>query len=160
MASGLSFIVVLCGLWMGANARCCDDNEPCVMCPSGWTQFGERCFMYQAAPKDWADAETHCLNAGGNLVSYHSQAEYDFIIGMIRRITGTNQRIWAGGQDTAKVNVWMWSNGHKFNYANWGPGEPNNGGRTEHCMELNWRNKPNDHQCYHKKPFMCAMDLE
>ncbi|KAM9786227.1 galactose-specific lectin nattectin-like [Neosynchiropus ocellatus] len=160
MASSLSFIVVLFGLWVGANASCCADDANCPSCPSGWTQFGERCFIFHASPKDWADSEVSCLNAGGNLVSYHSKEEYDFIKAMIKRVTGVDKRIWAGGYDATKNGVWLWSDGSDFNYSNWGKGEPNNGGGTEHCMELNWRGNPNDHQCHHKKPFMCSMDVE
>ncbi|KAM8830177.1 galactose-specific lectin nattectin-like [Synchiropus picturatus] len=160
MAKGLTFLTLIFGLWMGANAQCCSDVQDCPSCPSGWTKFGERCYMYDGSAKEWADAEETCLKAGGNLVSYHNQREYDFILGLIRRSSGGNPRIWVGGQDATKNKVWLWSDGSIFDFQNWGRGQPNNGHGKEHCMELNFVGKPNDHQCHIKKPFMCARDQE
>ncbi|XP_053706176.1 galactose-specific lectin nattectin-like [Synchiropus splendidus] len=163
--NGLSLVAILClsgGLWIGANAQCCQEDkleECCKFCPDGWTRYKGRCFYYVAKPEDFGTAEYNCVGLGGNLVSIHSKPELTFIEGVIRRVTGVNKRIWAGGFDSAKEGSWMWTDGSKFNFRFWGRRQPDNGARTEHCMELNWRGMPNDHQCYHKKPYMCAKDL-
>ncbi|KAM9785504.1 galactose-specific lectin nattectin-like [Neosynchiropus ocellatus] len=160
MAKGPSFLIFLCGLWLGANAQCCGEMGSCPSCPSGWTGFEDHCYMYYASPKEWSDAETTCLREGGNLVSFSNQEEYDFILKLIRRSSGGNTRIWAGAQDATKNGVWLWSNGSKMTFKKWGPRQPDNARGREHCMELNWNGQPNDHVCNIKKPFMCKTDKE
>ncbi|KAM8830179.1 galactose-specific lectin nattectin-like [Synchiropus picturatus] len=160
MAKDLSFLVFLFGLWLGANGQCCGDTDYCPSCPPGWTAFGDRCYVYDGTPKEWSDAEVTCLKQGGNLVSFSNQKEFDFISQLIRRSSGDNTRIWAGGQDATKNGVWLWSNGSKMTFINWGPRQPDNARGREHCMELNLRGKPNDHVCSVKKPFMCMKDKE
>ncbi|KAM8830175.1 galactose-specific lectin nattectin-like isoform 2-T2 [Synchiropus picturatus] len=160
MAKGLTFVVFLFGLWIGANAQYWSDFRDCPSCPPGWTKYGERCYMYNASAAEWADAEAACIRKGGNLVSYHNQGEYDFILSVIKRSSGKDTRIWVGGQDATKNKVWLWSDGSIFDFQNWGRGQPNNAQGKEHCMELNFFGKPNDHLCHIKKPFMCVRDQE
>nr|XP_033485544.1 galactose-specific lectin nattectin-like [Epinephelus lanceolatus] len=163
MASSLHLIAVLCltsGLWIG-NAQCQDCCDPCKTCPSGWTQYKDNCYMYHHAPKDWADAERACIALGGNLASIANLGEHDFLKALINRVTDINDQTWVGAHDTTKEGVWMWSDGSKYTNFNglWGPGEPNNGGGKEHCMEMNYRGKPNDNACTIKKPYFCGRHL-
>ncbi|XP_070766625.1 galactose-specific lectin nattectin-like [Enoplosus armatus] len=164
MASALHFIAVLCltsGLWIGANARpdsdhCCDT---CRTCPSGWTQFDDHCYMFNHDQKDWADAEIACIALGGNLASIPNKDVYDFLIKTIQAATDEHRRTWVGGHDTAKEGVWLWTDGTKFDFKLWRRGEPNNTGRSEHCMELNYLGAPNDLSCDPKKSFVCGKCL-
>lgn len=34
-------------------------------CPSGWTHFGKRCFMFVDTPKMWTAAEVSYLESSG-----------------------------------------------------------------------------------------------
>merc|ERR1739838_1165944 len=64
MASILPVIVLLCGLCIGANVA---QNAVCT-CPAGWSQFGDSCYIFQSAGRDWATAERACTNLGGILL--------------------------------------------------------------------------------------------
>ncbi|KAK2851135.1 hypothetical protein Q5P01_007411 [Channa striata] len=140
MASDLFVIVLLCltsQLWTGANAQIQDefDEEFCKRCPSGWTQFGDHCYVFNFIAKDWADAEVACIGVGGNLASVHTKEQYTFIKDMIKRLTGANTSTWVGGHDAAKDGAWLWSDGSKFDFKLWPAGKPSKG--QENCMELN-----------------------
>uniref|UniRef100_A0A8P4PXN6 C-type lectin domain-containing protein n=1 Tax=Dicentrarchus labrax TaxID=13489 RepID=A0A8P4PXN6_DICLA len=49
-------------------------------CPSGWTAFNSRCFLYVPRVLNWAQAERNCQSMGGNLASVHSFQELYFLL--------------------------------------------------------------------------------
>ncbi|XP_040007540.1 galactose-specific lectin nattectin-like [Xiphias gladius] len=161
MAAGLHFIVVLCltsGLWIGENVNGAEKGgRDCVTCPSGWTMFRDRCYLFQDAEKDWVEAERYCTSRDGNLASLPNGAVYDFIRKMIYRATNSHKTTWVGGYDAVKEGVWLWSDGSKFDFKGWAKGEPNNSGE-EHCMEINSDGKDyvNDFKCAAQRSFVCA----
>ncbi|XP_035512194.1 galactose-specific lectin nattectin-like [Morone saxatilis] len=135
MASALHFIVLLCGLWIGADvlqpveAKCTKQTVECcetVTCPPGWTDFGLRCYLFNKDEKDWADAEV----------------------------------LYVGASDQVKEGVWLWSDGSKFVFNGWAKGQPDNTG-GEGCMDINYsgRDYVNDAICSLKKSVVCAKDL-
>ncbi|XP_078146308.1 ladderlectin-like [Centroberyx gerrardi] len=136
-------IFLLCALFALSGATGAeelgDGVESRNRCPTGWSQYGSRCFAFQNFPRTWTDAEQHCLNFGANLASIHSFGEYQFIQEMVRWSSGSFSRTWIGGTDAVKDFVWFWSDGSRFDYHLWASGEPNNGaGGTEHCVEINY----------------------
>ncbi|CDR18485.1 unnamed protein product, partial [Oncorhynchus mykiss] len=91
-------------------------------------------------------------------------------ISVIRKSTRKVQRTWIGANDAIKEGLWLWSDGSRFNYQNWGPGQPSNynhgvikdntNGR-EHCMEMNYGASrcQNDAPCWFTFPFLCSRKL-
>ncbi|XP_070695380.1 galactose-specific lectin nattectin-like [Pempheris klunzingeri] len=163
MAAGLHFIALLClagGLWIGANA---DPSEECCVtcktCPTGWTQFGDHCYLYHNDEKNWPDAEVACIGLGANLASIPNKAVHEFLKQIILTATNYQRRTWAGGHDTIKEGLWMWTDGSRFDFKLWLTGEPNNGHKREHCLELNYLGGPNDVHCSERKPFICGKRL-
>ncbi|CAJ1059441.1 galactose-specific lectin nattectin-like [Xyrichtys novacula] len=139
MAFNLQLVVLLCvssGLWMGANARCPKKDECCMACPDGWTRFEGRCFKFHFGPKGWCDAESQCINEGGNLASIRTVKELEILRNFTKLTTGQEARTWMGGFDAVKEDCWQWADGYKFDFDSWAPGEPNNYGPGEHCMEM------------------------
>ncbi|XP_028447977.1 ladderlectin-like isoform X2 [Perca flavescens] len=128
-------------------------------CPTDWTQFGSRCFAFYIQRKTWIDAETFCISAGGNLASIHSDAEHGFLKAFIFQVTGAHTTSWIGGFDAVKEGTWMWTDGSKFNYKSWGPGEPNGIGH-ENCLTMNWRENWNDWPCStNQASYVCSKNL-
>ncbi|XP_049436392.1 galactose-specific lectin nattectin-like [Epinephelus fuscoguttatus] len=163
MASSLHFIAVLCltiGLWTGASAQCGDCCEPCKTCPSGWTQFQDHCYIYHHASKDWADAEVSCIADGGNLATVQKPDVQAFVKKLINTATNKDDQTWVGATDSSKEGVWMWNDGSPFTGKGfWGKGQPDNAGKREHCLELNYRGAPNDVPCHLKRPYVCGKRL-
>ncbi|KAM9785503.1 galactose-specific lectin nattectin-like [Neosynchiropus ocellatus] len=159
--AGLSLIVALCltsGLWLGAES--CSVRASCSRCKQGWSRFGCYCYKYYADAKTWADAELACRQLDANLPSIHSSKEHQFLRSLVKESAGAYVTTWAGGHDIAKEGSWMWSDGSNFEFTLWPRGEPNNWGKGEHCMEINFQNtKPNDTRCSAKKPYICSKSM-
>ncbi|KAF1378067.1 hypothetical protein PFLUV_G00185740 [Perca fluviatilis] len=127
-------------------------------CPTGWTQFGFRCFSFHLEAKSWIDAETFCQAAGGNLASIHSAEEYTFIRNHIHQATGADKPAWIGGFDAVHEGTWMWADGSKFNYQSFYAGEPN-GGVAENCLVMNFNGQWNDVGCIYTASFVCSKNI-
>ncbi|XP_053174064.1 galactose-specific lectin nattectin-like [Scomber japonicus] len=115
-----------------------NSDEQVSRCPSGWTQFGSRCFIFYRQARLWNDAEHFCISIGGNLASIHSADENAFLSDLIFRVSGARHHTWIGGYDAVKEGTWLWSDGSKFSYFRWYVRQPDNAGGKEHCIEMNF----------------------
>ncbi|XP_037646459.1 galactose-specific lectin nattectin-like [Sebastes umbrosus] len=161
MASGFQIALLLClasGLLTAES--CCEEKKPCcAACPPGWTQFGDRCFMFHIRGKAWHEAERDCLSMDGNLASVHSVKEHDFLRDYVYRVSYSYRYIWLGGHDAVKEGFWMWADGSKFNYTRWATGVPNNL-KKEDCLEMNYAGTYwNDRKCTAIRSYVCSKDL-
>uniref|UniRef100_A0A4W6FF93 C-type lectin domain-containing protein n=2 Tax=Lates calcarifer TaxID=8187 RepID=A0A4W6FF93_LATCA len=105
-------------------------------CPSGWTHFGKRCFMFVDTPKMWTAAEVYCQFEGANLASIHSYEENHFVMSLTRGDTHTFPPAWIGGFDVIRPGFWMWSDGSKFYYDYWC--DDHHTERNESCLKMNY----------------------
>ncbi|XP_072222404.1 galactose-specific lectin nattectin-like [Leuresthes tenuis] len=129
-------------------------------CPSGWTQFGSRCFIFYRTAKSWIDAEHFCMSIGGNLASIHSADENIFLSNLVKRVTGAHYHTWVGGSDAVAEKRWLWSDGSHFDYLRWFRGQPDNHKGNEHCLEINYGvTYWNDGSCTGGRSFICAKKL-
>ncbi|XP_044197756.1 type-2 ice-structuring protein-like [Thunnus albacares] len=128
-----------------------------TVCPSGWTGFSGRCFLYVQTPVSWADAERNCLSRGGNLASVQNIDEHHIIQSMILRITHTYPLAWLGGSDAQQEGTWFWSDGSPFSFSYWGPGQPDNRESAD-CLVMNHGDdkKFDDEPCHFTRSFVCA----
>ncbi|KAK6023987.1 lectin C-type domain protein [Ostertagia ostertagi] len=87
----------------------------------------------------WAsfeNAENICKANGGHLASIHSLEENNFVATMgMSGITYTNDA------DLTKqlirlAKTWSWTDGSKVDFLFWGPGQPDDAGGSEHCVEV------------------------
>ncbi|XP_038144877.1 lactose-binding lectin l-2-like [Cyprinodon tularosa] len=130
-------------------------------CPMFWYSFNDRCYKYVSSRMTWGEAELHCVSEEANLVSIHSQEEHNFVNYLIKNFNPTEEFTWIGLTDVHKEGAWMWSDGSKYTFFNWGEKEPNNSGGHEHCGHTNLgpNFKWNDYRCSEPKPFVCASRL-
>ncbi|XP_029919440.1 ladderlectin-like [Myripristis murdjan] len=130
-------------------------------CPSGWSRYGSRCFAFFSSPKNWLQAEDYCLHFGANLASIHSSAEYHYIQELVLSRTGELTPAWIGASDAVQENMWLWSDGSRFDFQHWAWGEPSNFEGGEACIEMNYIVDKlwNDLTCGYQLPFICAKRL-
>ncbi|XP_074479553.1 ladderlectin-like isoform X2 [Sebastes fasciatus] len=127
-------------------------------CPSDWTEFSGRCFLYVKKARTWAKAERQCQDYGGNLASVHSVDEQQFIQGLILSITEKNALTWLGAFDAQQEGLWLWSDGTPFKFDYWDRGQPDNNRGDSHCLVMNYsdRKKFDDTPCSLLRPSVCA----
>ncbi|XP_039599137.1 lectin-like [Polypterus senegalus] len=126
-------------------------------CEPGWVSYSGKCYQYFPIKKTWIDAELYCVSLGGNLASVHSRADNQFISSLIRSRDATGPTSWLGGSNCVQTSSWLWTDGSKWDFASWNPGEPNNVGGIEHCLHTNYKAQGgwNDIICANQYLFVC-----
>ncbi|KAK7156661.1 hypothetical protein R3I94_006641 [Phoxinus phoxinus] len=150
MAMLKSFLLLFMIFSMG-NARA-------TKCPAEWIEFGHHCYKYFSQLTNWITAERNCQSHGANLASVHNKLENDFLLS---RLPSSSTRSWVGAHDGVQEGEWLWSDGTKFFYTNWCPGEPSNSHGSENCLEINWTYSHcwNNAPCSNSKSYVCVKDL-
>lgn len=77
-------------------------------------------FFVTPVAMTWSNAESFAQTYGGHLASIADASENEFV----RSIAGD---AWIGLNDAAVEGTFVWSSGEPLTFANWNPGEPNNG---------------------------------
>jgi hypothetical protein len=109
----------------------------------------------------WKEARDKCRAKGGHLAKVTSAEQNQFLTSLL-----TEQEIesaWLGATDEEHEDSWTWLDGSPLTYANWDPGQPNNGGEGEHYLLLwverdgRWTDQP-DRSERHQPGFICQWD--
>ncbi|XP_041634971.1 ladderlectin-like [Cheilinus undulatus] len=151
----LAMFLLICAVMALTNAAGENHiNRRSTSCPSGWSEYKGRCFLFISTKETWADAEKDCLNRGGHLASVHRSSEHNFIRTYILGIAHSSPLTWLGGSE--QEGTWFWSDGTSFDFTYWAKGQPDDSGS---CLVMNYRDdrKFDDERCSNKKPFVCAM---
>nr|XP_043894416.1 galactose-specific lectin nattectin-like [Solea senegalensis] len=130
----------------------------CDSCPDGWLQFSYKCFIYYSDHRVWSEAESFCMDIGGNLAKIEDIAEVTFLNSHLEEATKEAKRVWIGGHDKFLEGQWMWTDGSAgpaTGWKLWSPGQPSDSSKAEHCMEMNYLGGINDDKCHERKPFIC-----
>ncbi|XP_078352243.1 low affinity immunoglobulin epsilon Fc receptor-like [Oculina patagonica] len=117
-------------------------------CPYNWILKQGRCYKFFSTKLEWFAAKSACEALGSELVIINSQAEQQGIRAIIK------QKIWIGlSRDPKDRNSFLWVDGSRPGYTNWGAGEPNNHNGGEDCTETGstW----NDLLCGETNPYVC-----
>ncbi|XP_032332194.1 LOW QUALITY PROTEIN: C-type mannose receptor 2-like, partial [Camelus ferus] len=99
------------------------DPSPTGGCPSGWSQFLNKCFRIQGQdPQDrvkWSEAQFSCEQQEAQLVTIANPLEQAFITASLPNVTFD---LWIGLH--ASQRDFQWVEQEPLLYANWAPGEP------------------------------------
>jgi len=97
-------------------------------------------------------AEQFCRVKKGELATIHS-AEEDEAIKSILEYDGMNY--WIGLSDEVEEGTFVWGDGSKLDYSGFNPGEPNDYGQGEDCVQIRTGAGWNDIPCVYTAPFVC-----
>uniref|UniRef100_A0A8R1Y8V1 CUB domain-containing protein n=1 Tax=Pristionchus pacificus TaxID=54126 RepID=A0A8R1Y8V1_PRIPA len=116
------------------------------------------CYQVTEKAQTWKEAQTTCRNLGANVASIHNLQENSFI----RRLAvskGAVNGMYIGGTPAGKGNQFGWIDGTDWDYENWYPGYPVNGGGD--CLAMDtlssagqWMNQ----DCSSSLAVACARD--
>ncbi|XP_064605139.1 adhesion G protein-coupled receptor L3-like [Liolophura sinensis] len=132
-----------------------------IRCGDGdWIQVHRGCYCFELEQKTWLEAKQECQNRGGFLLSIGSVAELENISKKLKPMIKDEDHLnwWVGLEaDPVQAGRWKWADGGEFSrrVSPWSPGEPNNAGDKEKCVELNYKGKLNDAACSELNPFVC-----
>ncbi|XP_041356524.1 perlucin-like [Gigantopelta aegis] len=148
----VSLFLVLAAIWQPADAK---------ICQHGFVKYYNSCYWFspKAMVATWAEAELYCNTMNSYLVIITSAFEDNFIRGHLRQ-KAQNFVFWIGANDLQSEGhvQWMSKGSPKdLNYTNWYPGQPDNAGGVEHCIEVRkeFGFRWNDWQCFHHAGFIC-----
>ncbi len=86
-----------------------------------WTYNGHHYLIVNKDNLSWSTANQICEAIGGHLVTITSAEEQ----ASVEENNSKDLDLWIGGYEES-TNVWAWVTGEKWDYTNWGEGEPNN----------------------------------
>ncbi|VDI33700.1 Hypothetical predicted protein, partial [Mytilus galloprovincialis] len=132
-----------------------------VNCRTGWisTNDSRSCYLFSNDSRDWTGAQSECLKHGGSLTEVETNNELIFLNHQVRI---RSLDYWIGGTDNGTEDIFRWEpSGHPFNVTifnvtHWGPGEPNNLGNIEHCVDY-YQKTWNDAPCDTKVNYICEI---
>eukprot|EP00118_Oscarella_pearsei_P004599 m.19977 g.19977 ORF g.19977 m.19977 type:complete len:240 (+) comp27937_c0_seq2:177-896(+) len=124
-------------------------ETPKKSCPTGYLKFDQtdRCFHLSSSPQTWQNARKQCQSDGGDLASFETLQEYNFVVNLIKSTPNWDSFVWIGLNDIAKEGSWVWSDNSPVNFLNWVAGQPDNGGSgggNEDCSHILARPRDGD----------------
>ncbi|XP_035855085.1 galactose-specific lectin nattectin-like [Sander lucioperca] len=139
--------------------------KPCkTKLGEGWVQMNKQfCVKAFYETLSYTDAQRVCSdNLYGNLVSIHNDDDQSQVQCAMYRANTRKANYWIGAtlfESHVGKNVWTWTDGSRFDYNKWAPGQPDNYMKTESCVEMiSWDSGFwNDASCTNKKSYVCAV---
>ncbi|XP_030635018.1 macrophage mannose receptor 1 [Chanos chanos] len=131
-----------------------------LKCASGWDRKDSSyCIKVYRKSKEkqktWFEAHSFCNAIGGELASFHSDAEVNSL-----SYAGSNPA-WIGFSFQGTGSGFVWSDESPSDYENWSFGEPNNYNDNEHCAETSfyYGHLWNDRDCEAYNDWICQIRL-
>ncbi|XP_071143096.1 perlucin-like [Mytilus edulis] len=137
-------------------------------CPYTFKLHGDYCYrIFSKVRASWFEAKTYCNVAGGDLATIESKEEELYIESELRKehgnvSAGTPENYWLDGSDILTEGEWRWMSEEGESrlitgYTRWAPGQPDNAGTQEHCLEIRYTFGVlwNDYQCQVQQNFIC-----
>ena len=127
--------------------------------------------------KFWSEAENHCNEQNGHLVSIRTNQEFKIFSDYQRRQNGNGKRVWLGGSDEKIESVWEWSDGTPWanesvpsckdvsrdiqkigikHCTNWGLYQPS-GGKYRNSLIVDQLQRWQYKYCMERLPYWCQL---
>ncbi|XP_031217975.1 pulmonary surfactant-associated protein D [Mastomys coucha] len=113
---------------------------------------GDKIFRTANSEKPFEEAQEMCRQAGGQLASPRSATENAAIQQLI---TAHNKAAFLSMTDVGTEGKFTYPTGEPLVYSNWAPGEPNNNGGAENCVEIFTNGQWNDKACGEQRLVIC-----
>ncbi|XP_043938363.1 macrophage mannose receptor 1-like [Protopterus annectens] len=114
-------------------------------CPSLLYQH----YVYVAQSVTWSQAQLHCRTYYKDLLTVESQKQLDLIKSVCNGAYFFG--VWIGLYRNTSTNLYQWSNGARFMYSRWIPGQPGQDRNMCTAMSSLWQNLP----CGNTYYFVC-----
>ncbi|XP_072045004.1 uncharacterized protein [Amphiura filiformis] len=107
------------------------DTAILEQCPDDWHGYSGYCYYISDTSANFDDAQAACATNGSSLTSIHSVGEQVFLQGL----TGSSAPF-IGLNDREIEGRFVWLDGSRFGYSNWGEDQPNNWQQNQDCVQM------------------------
>jgi hypothetical protein len=128
-----------------------DDAYECPDCKEVFR--GPHRYLVCPVYRPFAEAPAHCQEVGAQLVILDDPLEEKWVRKQLE-LHGIGEA-WIGMDDTAEEGHFVWWDGTEPEYVNWNPGEPNDWGGNEDCVQLITWAQWNDLDCAAAQAIVC-----
>ncbi|XP_054442911.1 C-type lectin domain family 4 member K [Pteronotus mesoamericanus] len=138
------------------NKLLTQQNDILQVVSQGWKYFRGNFYYFSRVPKTWYSAQQFCTSRNSQLTSVTSESEQEFLYRTAGEIFH-----WIGLTKAGSEGDWYWVDDTPFDKVQsmkfWIPGEPNNTGNNEHCVNIKTSSLQswNDASCDNKFLFIC-----
>ena len=108
------------------------------VCPKGWKQFQNKCFIFHSDKSFVTFYEAHLICNdfyNSTLVSIHSDEEQAFLTKFAFSINKAQNHVWIGARRISN-DKFVWEDNSPFNYTHWAKTQPNNLDGKHFCASL------------------------
>ncbi|KAG8521821.1 Pulmonary surfactant-associated protein D, partial [Galemys pyrenaicus] len=126
-------------------------DEKVGLFPNG-RRVGKKIFKTGGFEKKFEEAQQVCTQAGGQVATPRSADENK---ALLQLVTAENKAAFLSMTDNQTEGKFAYPTGEPLAYSNWAPGEPNNNGKAENCVEILTNGKWNDKSCHEQRLVVC-----
>uniref|UniRef100_A0A0B6ZT36 C-type lectin domain-containing protein n=1 Tax=Arion vulgaris TaxID=1028688 RepID=A0A0B6ZT36_9EUPU len=144
-------------LLLALSLQCVLSDDGCY---NGWAAYEGYCYGFFVEDVSWLLASANCDLFGARLAEIDSKQRETWLSQQL--VVKKLPVAWIGLSSRLHPGVWQWtpSNRDVSRYVNWIPGEPNNYGNNEQCVELKSTGGWNDLNCLTARKFICEKKLD
>ncbi|XP_051858351.1 C-type lectin 37Da-like [Drosophila albomicans] len=117
-------------------------------------------FFEMNVKKNWFEAYQSCHLMDAELLSIETEEEWRDLNAYVQEFN-IGEFYWTSGTDQGKIGQHVWfANNKPIDKAMWGPNQPDNANKMEHCVEYNWAKSKtgswiNDRPCEFQNRYIC-----
>lgn len=105
-----------------------------ISAPNEALEWNGHYYLAYSEAMEWNEANLYCQDLGGHLLTINSAEEQSFINSII---SGKEKNLYWIGLYLNNNNEWVWVDGERLSFSNWGRGEPNGDfGGSENVVEI------------------------
>ena len=93
-------------------------------------------YLFLSESTNWSDAKNTCEDLNAHLVKIETAEENEELYNEAVRLNMIEVPAWIGLNDIAEEGTWVWADGKRADFTEWGPTQPQ-GGAIENCVEFN-----------------------
>ena len=126
-------------------------------CSNGYSSFQSSCYKRYSSGKSNSEAREACAQEGSHLVDITTQAEQDYLVGILDAVNSGD--VWIGLTGSKTGGPLFWTDGSPLNFTAWGGGGRDEGST---CVRMNDYNdyEWGDKSCSVTYRYMCEYECK
>ena len=126
-----------------------------AVCAEGYSSFQDSCYKIYSTTMTNPDARSQCEQEGSHLVDVTTQAEQDYVVGILSAADSND--VWLGLTGSEDYGLLYWTDGSPLDFTAW-DSRGRNQGQT--CIKMNRADsyKWGDRECSYSAGYLCEFE--